>query len=130
MNPLTLEWMEKAENDYAAVQQLLQASNPLYEIICFHAQQCIEKYLKAWLQEANIHTPRIHNLQELLDMIVPTLPDWSHWQPDFKRITGYAVDPRYPGDSRTAEDTQHAMHVCGEVRQVVRTQFEPMMHVN
>lgn len=130
MNPLTLEWMEKAENDYAAVQQLLQASNPLYDIICFHAQQCIKKYLKAWLQEANIHTPRTHNLQELLDMIVPTLPDWSHWQPDFKRITGYAVDPRYPGDSRTAEDTQHAMHVSDEVRQVVRTQFESMMPVN
>ena len=120
MNPLTLEWIEKAENDYAAVQQLLQALNPLHDIICFHSQQCIEKYLKAWLQEANIHTPRTHNLQELLDLIVQLLPIWSHWQPDFKRITTYAVDPRYPGDSRTAEDTQHAMHVCTEVRQAVR----------
>ena len=124
MNPLALEWIEKAENDYAAVQQLLQAPNPLHDIICFHVQQCIEKYLKAWLQEANIHTPRTHNLQELLDLIVQTLPTWAHWQPDFKRITTYAVDPRYPGDSRTAEDTQHAMHVCTEVRQAVRTQLK------
>ncbi|MXV85880.1 HEPN domain-containing protein [Candidatus Poribacteria bacterium] len=124
MNPLTLEWIEKAENDYAAVQQLLQAPNPLHDIICFHVQQCIEKYLKAWLQEANIHTPRTHNLQELLDLIVQTLPTWARWQPDFKRITTYAVDPRYPGDSRTSEDTQHAMHVCTEVRQAVRTQLK------
>lgn len=130
MNPLTLEWVEKAENDYAAVQQLLQASDPLYDIICFHAQQSIEKYLKAWLQEANILVPRTHNLEELLDIIVQTLPTWSHWQPDFKRITGYAVDPRYPGDSRTAEDTQHAMHVCDGVRQAVRTQLKLPMSVN
>ena len=130
MNPLTLEWIEKAENDYAAVQQLLQASDPLYDIICFHAQQCIEKYLKAWLQEANILVPRTHNLEELLDIIVQTLPTWSRWQPDFKRITGYAVDPRYPGDSRTAEDTQHAMHVCDEVRQAARTQLKLPMSVN
>ena len=124
MNPLTLEWIEKAENDYAATQQLLLASNPLHDIICFHAQQCIEKYLKAWIQEANIQTPRTHNLKELLDLIVPMLPAWSHWQPDFKIIMAYAVDPRYPGDSRTAEDTQHAMHICNAVRQAVRTQLK------
>ena len=129
-NPLTVEWIEKAENDYAAVQQLLQASDPLYDIICFHAQQSIEKYLKAWLQEANILVPRTHNLEELLDIIVQTLPTWAHWQPDFKRITGYAVDPRYPGDSRTAEDTQHAMHVCDEVRQAVRAHLKPTPSVN
>ena len=54
VNPLTLEWIQKAENDYAAVQQLLQALNPLHDIICFYVQQCIEKYLKAWLQEADL----------------------------------------------------------------------------
>ena len=125
MNPLTLEWIEKAEADYIAVQQLLLTANPLlHNIICFHAQQCIEKYLKAWLQEANIRPPRTHNLEELLDLIVPTVPAWYHWQPDLKIIMAYAVDPRYPGDSRTSEDTQHATHICDEVRQAVRTQLE------
>ncbi len=53
MNPLTLKWIEKAEGDYITTQKLLPTTNPrLYDIICFHAQQCIEKYLKAWLQEA------------------------------------------------------------------------------
>ena len=125
MNPLTLEWVQRAEADYIAVQQLLLTAKPLlHNIICFHAQQCIEKYLKAWLQEANIRAPRTHNLEELLDLIVATLPEWQHWQPDFKIIMAYAVDPRYPGDSRTAEDTQHAMHICNEMRQAVRTQLE------
>ena len=121
MNPLTLEWIEKAEEDYNIAQLAQQASRPFHNSICFHAQQCIEKYLKAWLQEANIPVPRTHNLEELLVLILPTLPAWSHWQPDFKRITGYAVDSRYPGESATADDTQHAMRICNAVRQAVRT---------
>lgn len=122
MNPLTLEWIEKAEADYITTQKLLPTTNPqLYDIICFHAQQCIEKYLKAWLQEANAPVPRTHNLEELLALIVPTLPLWSKWQPDFKIITEYAVESRYPGDSATASNVEHAMHICDEVRQTIRT---------
>ena len=122
MNPLTLEWIEKAEGDYITTQKLLPTTNPqLYDIIRFHAQQCIETYLKAWLQEANVPAPRRHNLEELLALIVLTLPMWNKWQPDFKIITEYAVESRYPGDSVTADNAQHAMHICNEVRQIVRT---------
>ena len=122
MNPLTLEWIKKAEGDYRIAKSGLRDPDPVHDAICFHAQQCIEKYLKAWLQEANIPVQRTHNLEELLMLITPTLPAWSDWQPDFKIITAYAVDPRYPGDS--ADNTQHAMHICDEVRQAVRTQLK------
>ena len=57
-------------------------------------------------------------------LIVPTQPARHHWQPDFKIITEYAVESRYPGDSATADNTQHAMHICDEVRQAVRTQLK------
>ena len=124
MNPLTLEWVEKAEGDYRTAKWLQQAPDPVHDSICFHAQQCIEKYLKAWLQEANISVSRTHNLEELLVLITPTLPAWSNWQPDFKIVTAYAVDPRYPGDSVTADNTEHAIHICEEVRQAVREQPE------
>ena len=49
MNPLTLEWIEKAEEDYNAAKWLQESPNPFHNSICFHVQQCIEKYLKAWL---------------------------------------------------------------------------------
>ena len=120
MNPLTLEWIEKAEEDYNSAKWLQQAPDPGHNSICFHAQQCIEKYLKAWLQEADLPVPRTHDLGELLALILPTRPTWSQWQPDFKRITEYAVDSRYPGESATADDTQHAMRICDAVRHAVR----------
>ena len=127
INPLMLEWVEKAESDYRTAKWLQQAPHPEHDTICFHAQQCIEKYLKAWLQEANVPMPRTHNLEELLALIVPMLPDWPDWQPDLKIITAYAVDPRYPGDSKTAENTQHAMHICEEVRQTLRARLKLMV---
>lgn len=130
MNPLTLEWIEKAEEDYNVAQLARQAAPPFHNSICFHAQQCIEKYLKAWLQEANIPVPRTHDLEELLALIVLMLPAWEHWRSDLKIITEYAVDARYPGDSATAENTAHAMHVCDAVRQAVRDSLKLPMDKN
>jgi HEPN domain-containing protein len=77
MNPLTLEWVQKAEADHAAAQCLAQSPSALHDAVCFHTQQCIEKYLKAWLQEANTAFRRTHDLEELLDLIVPTMPRWG-----------------------------------------------------
>jgi HEPN domain-containing protein len=50
MNPLTTEWIEKAEGDLLTAQREYRARNrPNYDAVCFHAQQTAEKYLKAWL---------------------------------------------------------------------------------
>ncbi len=124
MNPLTEEWVQKAEGDYTVAQQVLQGQNPVNDAICFHAQQCIEKYLKAWLQEANIPFPRTHDLQALLTLIVPVLPAWDAWREDFSKLSEHAVDPRYPGKFATADETAHAMHICNEVRRAVRGQLK------
>ena len=124
MNPLTEEWVEKAEGDYTVAQQSEQGQNPVNDVICFLAQQCVEKYLKAWLQEANIPFPRTHDLQELLTLIVPALPAWDAWREDFSKLSEHAVDPRYPGKFATADETAHAMRICNEVRRTVRQQLK------
>ena len=62
MNPLTLEWVQKAEGDFTtAVRELRARKNPNYDAACFHAQQCAEKYLKAVLQERAIVFGKSHN---------------------------------------------------------------------
>ncbi|MBI1830681.1 MAG: HEPN domain-containing protein [Planctomycetes bacterium] len=120
MNPLTLEWAQKADGNYAAAKCLAQTDSPILDAICFHAQPCVEKYLKAWLQEANVAFPRTHDLQELLDLIVPTMPAWSAWDADFLILTSHAVDFRYPGKSSSSDDADHALKVCEAVRKAIR----------
>ena len=124
MNPLTLEWVQKAEGDYTVAQQSLRGQNPVNDVICFLTQQCVEKYLKAWLQEANIPFPRTHDLQELLELIVPTVPSWRVWHADFSVLSEHAVDPRYPGKFATPDDTAQAMRICNEVQRAVREQLK------
>ena len=102
----------------------IKEQHPLYNIVCFHAQQCVEKYLKAWLQEANIPFPRTHDLKELLELIVPSVPIWQVWEPDFSSLFKYAVATRYPGASATADNAEHAVHICDTVRQAVREQLK------
>ena len=124
MNPLTLEWVEKAESDYEAAVWLQQAPTPNHEAVCFHAQQCVEKYLKASLQEADIPISRTHDLKELLDLIVPIMPTWDTWATELSKLSKYAVKIRYPGDSATVEDTEQSLHICDKVRRSVRTHLK------
>lgn len=42
------EWLDVAEGDLAAARLLLNAGGPAFAV-CFHAQQAVEKYLKALL---------------------------------------------------------------------------------
>jgi HEPN domain-containing protein len=44
------------------LRELRARKSPNYDAACFHAQQCVEKYLKARLQEAGIVFTKTHNL--------------------------------------------------------------------
>ena len=91
MNMLTAEWVEKAENDFFSMQRERRVrKNPNYNDVCFHAQQCVEKYLKALLQEASLPIERTHNLIVLLNAIVPTAPLLETFRANMKWLGAYA----------------------------------------
>ena len=48
-------WIMKAENDLRTAESVLQVSNPIADTACFHAQQCVEKLLKAVLTTKGTH---------------------------------------------------------------------------
>ncbi|NQT94624.1 MAG: HEPN domain-containing protein [Lentisphaerae bacterium] len=75
MKPLSVEWVSKAEGDFAIVEREMRArKNPSYDGVCFHAQQCAEKYLKARLSEAGIHFEKVHDLPALLEQALAAEP--------------------------------------------------------
>lgn len=43
------KWIIKAENDLKTAKGEFSTKNPVTDTICFHCQQCVEKYLKAYL---------------------------------------------------------------------------------
>ena len=61
------QWVEKAEHDLinAEYTLTLEKNCPL-DTVCFHAQQCAEKYLKAFLVQKSISFPKTHDLRVLM----------------------------------------------------------------
>ena len=102
MKAATREWVDRAEADYAAAL-ISRRSRKKHarDLVCFHLQQCIEKYLKARLQEAGVAVPRTHDLERLLDLALPHEPLWSAVRPAMAALTDQAVESRYPGHTVT-----------------------------
>ncbi len=93
---------------------------PNYDGICFHAQQCVEKYLKARLAEANIDFPKIHDLPALLHLALSVEPLWEAFREHLGFLTDFAVNYRYPGESADRKTALDARRRCRLFRKVAR----------
>ena len=121
MKPMTAEWVEKAEGDFAMMERESRArKNPNYDGVCFHAQQCAEKYLKACLGEAGIAFAKIHDLVALLEQVLPVRPEWESFREDLAFLSDFAVSYRYPGESADRESALDARRRCRRFRLAAR----------
>ncbi len=122
MNQLTREWLEKAEGDWVTAGRELRArNNPNYDAACFHSQQCAGKYLKGRLQEEGIRFSKIHDLEILLDLLLPVESGWDVLRPQMKVLKVYEVGFRYPGASADKPMAKQAVQFCQDIREAVRS---------
>jgi HEPN domain-containing protein len=113
MNPLTVEWIEKASADLATAGREMRARrDPNYDAVCFHAQQCVEKLLKAALTECGRDFSRTHDLNHLLNLILTVNPLWDVFRPGFQELVAYAVEYRYPGENSDKEMARAALNTA------------------
>jgi len=70
MNDLTERWLSFARQDLMGAQVMLREG--MYNLTCFHAQQCVKKALKGLLAQRNQTPPRVHALAELLTFFFVT----------------------------------------------------------
>ncbi len=122
MNELTLEWIQKAENDFKLAHLAMEAGEePIPEGVCFHAQQCAEKYLKAFLQEHQINFPRRHDLIPLLEICLPLNQTLESLREVLIELESYAVAVRYPGASVSVALAKSALEAVSRVRSFMRS---------
>lgn len=122
MNSPVNEWIEKAEEDYLVALTLRRLRrHPPHNAVCFHAQQCIEKYLKAILEKHGAIIRKIHALPILLDQCAEVHPMLLGMRPDMVRLSEYAVEFRYPGESAAAKDAKVAVSIMQKSRVDLRT---------
>ena len=121
MKPLTAEWVSKAEGDFNVMERESRVrKDPSFDGICFHAQQCAEKYLKARLCQAGIHFTKVHDLPSLLSQVLPSEPLWESYRADLAYLSDFAVHFRYPGESADRSTALRARSFCRSFRKVAR----------
>lgn len=116
------QWIEKAENDLIAAEHTLTLTpNCPFEIVCFHAQQCAEKYLKALLVARSIDFPKTHDLR-LLNQLLPADIQLGLELTRLFVLNRYAIASRYPGDCEpfTREEAQQAVDTAKIVKAAVK----------
>jgi HEPN domain-containing protein len=121
MKPLTQEWVAKAEGDFSTAGRELRArKDPNYDSVCFHSQQCVEKYFKAYLQDAGVAFAKTHDLVVLLDLLLPIEPSWDGFRLRLRSLTTAAVEIRYPGKSADKLNAKEMYKLCQEMRDLVQ----------
>jgi HEPN domain-containing protein len=92
------EWKQKAENDLRTAEIVLSSEEPPTDTICFHAQQCAEKYLKSYLTLKDITIEKTHDLTRINNICIGLDRDFQELSDFAELLSGYAVEIRYPGD--------------------------------
>ena len=115
------DWVQKAEIDSESARILSRKrKSKLVDAVCFHSQQCAEKYLKALLVLHRISFPKTHDLVELLQLVLPVDPTLELLRPDIMQLNPFAVDFRYPGEFATPTDARSALKSMDQIRNRIR----------
>lgn len=91
------EWLQHALSDLKFAKLGYESSDILFQQICFHAQQAVEKALKAVLLFSNNDFPLTHDIVQLLEIFNVAGISLPQNFNDAAVLTPYAVEIRYPG---------------------------------
>jgi HEPN domain-containing protein len=99
LRELVLQWLDKAAADFDAAEQLSTQGGRFREIVAFHCQQAVEKFLKALLVRSQIEFPKTHDIAKLLDRVATVDASTAESLRDADGLTPFGVEARYPSDA-------------------------------
>jgi len=113
-------WIKKADADLRTSRKLLDLNEEPW-LITFHAQQAIEKYLKAYLIYKQIRFKKTHDILKLLKLCINEDKDFEELKKlDLSRFKEYATNFRYPSYYEPSlEEAIEAIEIAEKVREFV-----------
>lgn len=120
------KWVMKAINDInIAKHELVQPDSEMVtDAICFHCQQSVEKFLKAYLVMKKIDIGKTHNLEFLLELCKKQDIDFGNL--DVGNLSFYAVAVRYPDEFYTpsVQEAKECFEIASAVRDFILRKLE------
>ena len=118
-------WLFRANEDIAVIENLFQTDPKLYSSsICFHAQQAVEKFLKAFLVYHSVDFPKTHDLDYLQSECGKINPSIN--KIDLRSLTDFGVSIRYPDDFYLPDivETEYYRNVATQFKDIIESSLE------
>ncbi len=116
-----LSWVEKAEEDWATANAMMKRNRVFTGVVCYHLQQCAEKYVKAMIIHKDSAFPKTHDLNALSDIAKANGILIGISARNLEILSGYAVTARYPGADPSEEDMREAQAISKTIRKFSRS---------
>ena len=113
------EWLARADDDLRVARHTLTLQHECpYHLVAYHAQQCAEKCLKAYLVLRGVDFPFTHNIARLLELCSEQ-SGWAENLQDAEELTPFAITTRYPGidEPVTEAEARRAVKIAVDVRE-------------
>jgi len=121
MKPLTQEWIDKADADYATMLRESRARKKRnLDGACFHGRQCVERYLKGSLVESEVSLPRTNDLLALWALNLSVHPDWDFLEKEMEFLNEFGEWILYPGVNADETSAKTVVEHCRTVREAIR----------
>ena len=117
------QWLAYAEEDLRLARHAMTMDSQCpCRLVAYHAQQCAEKHLKAYLVMHGVDFPYTHNLGVLLERCAEHSREMAAGLDEANELTPYAITTRYPGEDEEVDrhEAESAIEVATRVRRAVR----------
>ncbi|MCX7929058.1 MAG: HEPN domain-containing protein, partial [Patescibacteria group bacterium] len=115
-------WLTIAENNLKTANILTKSEELVSDSICFHCQQAVEKYLKAFLVFHQKDFRKTHIIAELLKLCIDIDDSFSALKDlNIQSLSIYAIEIRYPDDFYipTIEEAKEAISLAEKTKEFV-----------
>ncbi len=125
LKKLAAEWILKGQSDLETAEILLREQGPT-DTLCFHCQQAVEKFLKAYVVFSGIRFEKIHDLWKLTKLAGKTNKKILGFEKELKSLNAYYIESRYPSDAATytQKECKEALHDANEITQFLLKEIE------
>lgn len=118
---LAKEWFLRAQDDEISIKDILKDKEGSPNTVCFLSQQMAEKYLKGFLSYHQKRTPKIHQLDRLLNLCKKIDEELEKIRKESEELTEFYISTRYPGDypEFSFKDAEKAFQKAQKIKDLV-----------
>jgi len=129
LRDLVRDWLRKANLDCDVAARLASEGDRFRDIVAFHCQQAVEKYLKSILVRHQVEFRKTHDIERLLHILRGVEPTSAEELADAKWLTPFGVDIRYPGDfpETLPGDEHRALGLAQRAREAAAAVLSPFL---